>query len=52
MSGDHPKKDIFGMSIDYGDTYYITLDEEVVHPLNTDEYFIQVLKAQVFQKNE
>lgn len=52
MSGDHPQKDMFGMKIDYDETYYITLDEEVVHCLNVDEYFVQVMKVQTFRKED
>jgi len=46
------KVDMFGTSIDYGETYYITLDEEVVHCLNLDEYMLNVVKAQEFKKED
>jgi hypothetical protein len=43
---------MFGMSIDYGETYYVTPNEEVVHCLNLDEYILTVVKAQEFKKED
>jgi hypothetical protein len=51
MNEDTPKVDMFGMSIDYGDTYYITHDEKVVHCLNLDEYMLSI-NAQEFKKED
>lgn len=47
----HPQKDLFGTTIDFGETYYITLDEEVIHCLNLDEYMLHI-KAQEFKKED
>lgn len=47
MNGEHPAHDLFGTSIDHGDTYYITPTEEIVHVINTDEYFVHVMKCEV-----
>lgn len=52
MNGEHPAHDIFGTTIDYQDSYYIMEDEKIVHPINTDEYFVHVLKAELVRTGE
>jgi len=46
------EKDMFGTSIDYGESYYVTPNEEVVHCLNLDEYMLTVVLAQEFKKED
>lgn len=48
---DHPQFDMFGTSIDFGETYYVTHDEKVVHCLNLDEYMLSI-NAQEFKKED
>lgn len=48
----HPHADFMKTSIDYNESYYITPDGVVVHVLNVDEYFVNVMKCQVFKKED
>jgi hypothetical protein len=50
MNEDTPKVDMFGTSIDFGETYYVTLDEKVIHCLNLDEYMLSI-NAQEYRKD-
>jgi len=52
MNEDCPKRDMFGTSIDYGETYYVSLDEEYIHVINMERYLVEVLKAQEFRKED
>ncbi len=52
MNGEHPAHDYFGTTIDYKDAYYVMEDEKIVHPINTDEYFVQVLKAELVRTGD
>lgn len=53
MNGEHPERDYFGTVIDVeGDAYIVTLDESIVHPLNTERYLLEVLNAQLVRTGE
>lgn len=48
----HPKVDMFGTTIYEKDSYYIMPDESIVDVINVDEYFVQVLKAELVKGYE
>lgn len=48
----HPQTDMFGTTIDEIDSYYVLPNGEIVHPVNVDEYFVQVLKAELVRTDE
>lgn len=52
MNSEHPAHDFFGTTIDYKDAYYVMADEKIVHPLNLDEYAVQVLKAELVRTGD
>ncbi|MDX1769913.1 MAG: DNA (cytosine-5-)-methyltransferase [Planococcaceae bacterium] len=52
MNGEHPAHDYFGTVVDYKDEYWVTPKEEIVHPLNIDLYFRDVLKAELVRTGD
>ena len=49
---DFPQVDLFNTEIRYNDAYYVLPDGTIVDAINVDEYFVQVLKAQMVRKGE
>ena len=47
-----PSVDMFGTSIDYNESYYVTLDEKYIHVINIERYLVEVLLVQEFKKED
>ncbi|MDX1806563.1 MAG: hypothetical protein R3267_06030 [Paenisporosarcina sp.] len=53
MNGKHPAHDYFGTVIDVeSDAYIVTSNEDIVHPLNTERYLLEVKNAQLVRTGE
>lgn len=53
MNGKHPAHDHFGTVIEaVGDAYIVTSNEDIVHPLNTERYLLEVKNAQLVRTGE